>query len=99
MRRQGAEMWMRSGREIETSYRRGGYPLRALSAFPTVPTVRHVYGQPPAPEYLQAQQQFAAAHDWFSVKRIDASTHFSMIEAPSEVAREIEQVAAAVGEG
>ena len=97
MRRQSAEMWMRSGREIETSYRRGGSPLRALSAFPTVPMVRHVYGQPPAPEYLEAQQQFAAEHDWYSVHRLGARTHFSMIEAPGEVAREIEQVAATMG--
>ncbi len=94
MRGQSAEMWMRSGREIEASYRRAGSPLRALSAFPTVPAVRHVYGQPPAPAYLEAQEQFAAEHDWYSVHRLDASTHFSMIEAPSEVAGEIEQVAA-----
>jgi pimeloyl-ACP methyl ester carboxylesterase len=99
MRRQSEEMWMRSGREIEASYRRGGCPLRALSAFPTVPTVRHVYGQPPAPAYLEAQEQFAAEHEWFSVKRIDARTHFSMIEAPDEVASEIERVAAAVTAG
>jgi pimeloyl-ACP methyl ester carboxylesterase len=96
MRRQGEEMWMRSGREIEASYRRGGSPLRALSAFPTVPAVTHVYGQPPAPEYLEAQQRFAAEHDWYSVRRIEARTHFSMIEAPSEVAGEIERVAAMV---
>lgn len=99
MRAQNAEMWMRSGREIEASYRRGGYPLRALSAFPTVPIVKHLYGQPPAPEYLEAQQQFAAEHDWYSVKRIDARTHFSMLEAPSEVASEIEQVATTVARG
>ena len=97
MRRQSAEMWMRSGREIEASYRRGGSPLRALSGFPAVPMVRHVYGQPPAPEYLDAQRQFAAEHDWYSVHRLDARTHFSMIEAPSEVASEIERVAATVG--
>ena len=96
MRAQSAEMWMRSGREIEASYRRGGSPLRALSAFPTVPLVRHVYGQPPAPEYLAAQQQFAAEHEWYSVHRLDARTHFSMLEAPGEVAGEIEHVAAMV---
>jgi pimeloyl-ACP methyl ester carboxylesterase len=97
MRRQGAEMWMRSGREIEASYRRAGSPLRAVSAFPTVPMVRHVYGQPAAPEYLQAQQRFADEHDWFSVRRLDARTHFSMIEVPTDVASEIDRVAAAVG--
>jgi pimeloyl-ACP methyl ester carboxylesterase len=96
MRRQSAEMWMRSGREIETSYRRGGSPLRALSAFPTVPSVMHLYGQPATPEYLDAQQQFAAEHDWFSVRRLEVRTHFSMIEAPSAVASEIERMAAAV---
>jgi pimeloyl-ACP methyl ester carboxylesterase len=96
MRRQDAEMWMRSGREIEASYRRAGSPLRALSAFPTVPMVRHVYGQPATPEYLQAQQRFAEEHDWYSVHRLDARTHFSMIEAPDEVASEIERVAAAL---
>jgi hypothetical protein len=31
------------------------------------------------------------------VRRLDASTHFSMIEAPGEVTSEIERVAAAVG--
>jgi pimeloyl-ACP methyl ester carboxylesterase len=97
MRAQGAEMWMRSGREIEASYRRAGSPLRALSAFPTVPAVRHLYGQPSVPEYLEAQQRFAAEHDWYSVHRIEARTHFSMIEAPDEVASEIERVAATVG--
>jgi pimeloyl-ACP methyl ester carboxylesterase len=97
MRRQSAEMWMRSGREIEASYRRAGSPLRALSAFPTVPAVRHLYGQPATPEYLDAQQRFAEEHDWYSVRRLDARTHFSMIETPSEVASEIERVAATVG--
>jgi pimeloyl-ACP methyl ester carboxylesterase len=96
MRRQSAEMWMRSGREIETSYRRAGSPLRALSAFPTVPTVRHLYGQPATPEYLEAQQRLAEEHDWYSVHRLDARTHFSMIETPTEVASEIERVAATV---
>ena len=96
MRRQSADMWMRSGREIEASYRRAGSPLRALSAFPTVPVVRHLYGQPATAEYLEAQQRFAEEHDWYSVGRLDARTHFSMIETPEEVASEIERVAAAV---
>ena len=93
MRGQSAEMWMRSGREIETSYRRGGSPLRALSAFPSVPSVMHLYGEPATPEYLEAKQQFAAEHDWYSMRRLDVRTHFSMIEAPGE----IERMAATVG--
>lgn len=96
MRRQSAEMWIRSGREIEASYRRAGSPLRALSAFPTVPAVSHLYGQPATPEYLESQQRFAEEHDWYSVQRLDTRTHFSMIEAPDEVASEIERVAATV---
>ncbi len=96
MRRQDDAMWMRSGREIEASYLRAGSPLRALSAFPTVPMVRHIYGQPATPEYLEAQQRFSEEQNWYSVHRLDARTHFSMIEAPDEVAGEIERVAAAV---
>jgi pimeloyl-ACP methyl ester carboxylesterase len=99
MRCQSAEMWMRSGREIEASYRRAGSPLRALSAFPAVPAVMHLYGQPATPEYLDAQQRFAKEHAWYSVCRLDARTHFSMIEAPAEVASVIERVAATVGAG
>ena len=89
-------MWMRSGREIEASYRRHGSPFRALAAFDPPPTVLHLYGQPPSTEYLEAQQQFAAGHEWFTVRRVEARTHFLMIERPNEVASEIERVAAAV---
>lgn len=90
MREQDAAMWMRSGKEIEASYRRHGSPLAALAALEPPPRVLHVYGQPPAPEYLQAQQEFAAEHDWFTVRRIGARTHFSMLEAPAEVATAID---------
>jgi len=93
MRRHEGDMWMRSGREIEAAYRRAGSPLRALSALRPPPRVLHLYGQPAEPEYLQAQQRFAHAHDWFSVRRLATRTHFSMIEAPAEVAAEIEALA------
>jgi pimeloyl-ACP methyl ester carboxylesterase len=93
MNRQGAEMWMRSGREIEASYREHGSPLQAYAALERPPRVLHVYGQPPAPEYLETQQRFAAEHEWFSVQRIDARTHFAMIEAPETVASAIEELA------
>lgn len=94
MARQSEEMWIRSAREIQASYRRNGSPLSALGALEPPPTVMHVYGQPSAPEYLEAQQSFARDHDWFDVHRIDARTHFSMLEAPASVAEVIEQVAA-----
>jgi pimeloyl-ACP methyl ester carboxylesterase len=96
MNEQDAQMWMRSGREIERSYRHNGCPLRALAALEPPPEVLHGYGQPPASEYLAAQQEFAREHDWFSVHRIKAATHFSMIERPAEVAAAIEELTARV---
>jgi len=96
MSRQGAEMWMRSGREIAGAYRRGGSPLKALGALSPLRRVLHVYGQPRSDEYLKVQRRFAAEHDWFAVRRLDARTHFSMIEAPEAVASAIEELACAV---
>lgn len=91
MRQQGAAMWIRSGREIEASYRSNRSPLEALSALDRPPRVMHMYGQPPAPEYLEAQQRFARQHEWFAVHRLEhVRTHFSMLEAPDEVAGAIE---------
>jgi pimeloyl-ACP methyl ester carboxylesterase len=95
MNDQDAEMWMRSGREIAAAYHAAGSPLEAYRGLaPPPPRVLHVYGQPPGPEYLEAQQRFAADHEWFSVRRLDARTHFSMIESPEDVASAIEAVAA-----
>lgn len=89
----GAEMWMRSGREIERSYRAHGSPLRALAALDPPPRTLHLYGQPPSPEYLEAQQEFASEHPWFTVQRLGTRTHFSMLEAPADVATAIERLA------
>ena len=90
MRRHGADMWMRSGREIMAGYDRVGSPTSAWEELaPPVP-VLHVYGQPHDPAFLSAQEDFAAAHDWFSVRKLGGSTHFAMIEAPEEVADAIE---------
>jgi pimeloyl-ACP methyl ester carboxylesterase len=94
MKQQDAEMWMRSGREIEAAYRRYGSPLRALAALEPPPNVLHLYGQPPAPEYLHAQQRFADEHEWFAVRVVGARTHFSMLEAPGEVSAAITEFAA-----
>jgi pimeloyl-ACP methyl ester carboxylesterase len=96
MEQQDGAMWMRSGREIEASYRRHRSPLRALSALAPPPRVLHVYGQPAAREYLHAQEDFAAGHGWFRVRRVPARTHFSMIETPGEVAAAIEEFASEV---
>jgi pimeloyl-ACP methyl ester carboxylesterase len=94
MRRHDAAMWMRSGREIEASYVRHGSPLRALAALGS-PPVLHLYGQPRTDQYLDAQRRFAAEHEWFEVQQLDVATHFSMLEAPREVADAIERFAAA----
>lgn len=50
----------------------------------------HLYCQPPAPEFLVAQQAFAAAHPWFKAQRLEAHSHFPMFEIPDEIAEAIE---------
>ena len=90
MSRHGEEMWRRSGREIESSYVAQGSPLEAFGRLdPPVP-VLHVYGQPQDREYLDLQHRFAAEHEWFTVQKLDAATHFAMLEAAPEVAEAIE---------
>jgi pimeloyl-ACP methyl ester carboxylesterase len=91
MRGQNGEMWMRSAREIERSYRTHGSPLQALAELEPAPRVMHIYGQPASEEYLVDQVRFAAKHRWFSPRRIPARTHFSMIETPAEVSTAIEE--------
>jgi pimeloyl-ACP methyl ester carboxylesterase len=86
---QGFEMWARAGREISASYRQQGAPLQALSHFDEPIPALHLYAQEP-PGYLTAQQAFAAEHPWFSVRRVEARSHFPMTEVPDVVAKEIE---------
>jgi pimeloyl-ACP methyl ester carboxylesterase len=90
MSEQGAEMWMRSGREIDAAYQRGSSPLTAYERLDPSPTrILHLYGQPQDPEYLRVQQQFAAQHPWFRVEMVPAQTHFAMVETPDEAAAAI----------
>jgi pimeloyl-ACP methyl ester carboxylesterase len=84
MKRQGAAMWMRSGREIEGCFARHRSALASLSALDSQPRVLHLYGQPADPDYLARQQAFAAEHGWFDVHRASARSHFTMIETPDE---------------
>jgi pimeloyl-ACP methyl ester carboxylesterase len=92
MEQHGEDMWRRSGREIEASYARGGSPLEAFATLdPPVP-VLHAYGQPQDPDYLALQERYAAEHDWFSVLKLDATTHFAMIETAAEVANAVEEL-------
>lgn len=86
----GAEMWNRAGREIARSYAKHGSPLTALAALPRPPPTVHLYCQPPDAEYFEAQQAFAREHPWFSVRRLQARTHFPTLEVPDAVATELE---------
>ena len=56
--------------------------------------VLHVYGQPADPAFLAAQEELAAAHPWFTVRKLRGVTHFAMIETPAEVAGAIEDFVA-----
>lgn len=79
-------MWARAAREISAAYAREGSPLAALARLPQpVPTL-HLYAQPDDPGYLAYQQGFAAQHPWFQVKKLDARSHFPVLECPEHMA-------------
>ncbi len=82
----GYELWSRAGREISTMFAREGDPLTALSKLSPPMPMLHVYAQPPAPEYLSAQESFAREHPWFSVRRLEAVSQFPALEIPDETA-------------
>jgi pimeloyl-ACP methyl ester carboxylesterase len=95
MREQDGEMWMRSGREIVAAYQRNGSPLEAYELMDPSPAgVLHLYGQPGAPAFFEAQQEFAERHPWFRVERVPAETHFAMVETATEAAAAIERFVA-----
>jgi pimeloyl-ACP methyl ester carboxylesterase len=95
MRQHGADMWMRSGREIAAGYARVGSPADAWAALDPPARVLHAYGQPESPEFLAVQEELAAAHPWFTVHKLPGVTHFAMIETPAELAAAIEAFVAA----
>jgi hypothetical protein len=87
----GFEMWSRGGREISAMFVQEGDPLRALSKLSPPVDVLHVYAQPPAPEYLSAQESFAREHPWFHVRRLEAASQFPALEIPDETAAVIRE--------
>jgi pimeloyl-ACP methyl ester carboxylesterase len=89
----GFEMWSRSGREISAAYTRYGNPLRALEKLQPPLPVLHLYAQPADPVVYQAQQAFAERNAWFQVKRVNAISHFPMLEIPEDLAEAIENFA------
>jgi pimeloyl-ACP methyl ester carboxylesterase len=87
----GAEMWARASREISGAYRRAQSPLDELGRLSPPPATLHLYAQPNLPAYLEAQQSFAAAHDWFQVQRLDGKSHFPTMEIPAQLVDPIEE--------
>jgi pimeloyl-ACP methyl ester carboxylesterase len=85
----GYEMWARAGREIAAAFATQGPPVEALA--PLDCPVLHLYAQPADPGFLAGQEAFAAEHGWFEVQRLDARSHFPMLEVPGEVAERIEK--------
>jgi pimeloyl-ACP methyl ester carboxylesterase len=94
LNRQGAAMWMRSGREILAGYARVGSPIGAWASLDPPAPVLHLYGQPEDPAFLAAQEEFAGGNAWFAVRKLGAHTHFAMIETPNDVAAAIEEFVA-----
>lgn len=90
MDRHGADMWMRSGREIAAGYAAVGSPTEAWVLLDPPCPVIHLYGQPRDPAFLAAQKAFAAEHPWFTVEQLPWVTHFAMLETPGLVADAIE---------
>jgi pimeloyl-ACP methyl ester carboxylesterase len=89
MKTYGQEHWTRAGREISAQFAAQPVPLAALEALQPCPTL-HVYAQPAADEVLAAQREYAATHPWFSVRRLDARSHFPMFEVPEEMVTTVE---------
>lgn len=85
------DMCSRAARSITADYARQGNPLRAISAMDPKPDILHLFSQPRIAEYLAAQEAFAAANPWFSVKRLDGVSHFPALEQPDATAAEIER--------
>lgn len=86
----GPTHWSRAGREIAAGFGAASVPLDAIDALQPCPTL-HLYAQPSDDTVLAAQQEYAEAHPWFSVERLDARSHFPMFEVPGAMATRIEQ--------
>lgn len=91
----GFTHWSRAGREISRGFAQGS-PLAVLAGLGGCPTL-HLYAQPADPAYLALQADFALLHPWFQVRRLDAVSHFPMLEVPGTMACEIEEFACSLG--
>jgi pimeloyl-ACP methyl ester carboxylesterase len=86
--------WSRAGREIAGAFAREGTPLDALGRLAEPCPTLHLYAQPADAGYLAAQQEAAARIGWFSVARLDACSHFPMLEVPGAVAGHVREFVA-----
>lgn len=85
----GADMWRRAGREIAAQFQEHPAPLSVLAQMaPRCPTL-HVYAQPRDEGFLEAQRAFGEENEWFEAHRVDAQSHFPMLEDPDAVAAAI----------
>ena len=86
----GADMWMRSGREIGGCYQQfGGHPLAYMSTLDPPAPVLHIYAQPRDEDYRQGQTDFAAHHPWYRFERLEAHSHFPTFESSPRIAAAI----------
>ncbi len=85
----GQEYWARAGREIAAGFAEYPVPLDAVADLQPCP-VLHLYAQPGDDAILQAQEDYAQAHPWFHVERLDARSHFPMWEDAGTMVNRIE---------
>ena len=83
------EMWARAGREIAAAFAARPVPLPGFGDLGC--PVLHLYAQPGDPDFLRAQEDFAEEHKWFEVRRLEAHSHFPMLEVPEDLAVAIEE--------
>ena len=87
----GFEHWSRAGREIASSFATEGAPLDALARLDVPTPTLHLYAQPHDDGHLTAQQEAAARLGWFDVVRLDAQSHFPMLEVPQAAAARVHE--------
>lgn len=86
----GFAHWSRAGREIAASFEAEGTPLDALARLEQPCPTLHLYAQPTDEAYLAAQRATAERLGWFRVERLDACSHFPMLEVPDALAGHVE---------
>ena len=90
MKTYGESHWSRAGREIATQFSAQPVPLQALEAAPALPDAAPLRPAGRLTRCWAARQENAATHAWFSVRRLDARSHFPMFEVPEDMVASIE---------